>query len=174
MKNSLFALAVAVSAVMTTNEVKAQKLANAEVLPFQTENLKTRMLMDGVENISPKAVKNFTRSYKDVTTETWIQTKTGFAARFVDDGIKHTILYDTKGNWIGLVKNYTEDKLPKDVRSIVRSKYFDFSIFYVDEVESVDSNGIPTYVVHIEDKTSFKLIRVYDGQMETWKEYLKQ
>jgi hypothetical protein len=174
MKISLFALSVALFTVMATNEVKAQKMANAEILPFQTQNLKPSMLMDGIENINPKAVKNFTRTYKDVRTETWIQTQTGFAARFNDDGIRHTILYDNHGNWIGVVKNYTEEKLPKEVRNMVKSKYFDYSIFYVDEVESVDSDGIPTYVVHIEDKTSFKLIRVYDGQMEAWKEYLKQ
>jgi hypothetical protein len=43
----------------------------------------------------------------------------------------------------------------------------------VEEVETVESNGVPTYLIHVEDQKNIKLIRVSDGHMETWKEYVK-
>jgi len=118
-------------------------------------------------------VKNFSRAYKDVTTETWLETKDGFAARFNAEGIRNTILYDVKGHWAGSVKNYTEEKLATNIRHIVKSKYYDYSIFYVDELETYESGGVPTYIIHLEDKNSIKLVRLCDGEMDTWKEYKK-
>jgi hypothetical protein len=175
MKNSFIALAALVfSAVTGTNELKAQTLSNGEIQQLQQNSTGTRAVMDDREAINPKAVKNFTRTYKDVTTETWLKTKDGFAARFISEGIRNTILYDTKGHWTGIVKNYTEEKLPTGIRQIVKSKYYDYSIFYVDELETVESAGVPTYVIHLEDKNSLKLVRLYDGEMETWKEYKKR
>lgn len=161
------------SVVAGTNDLGAQALSddNVQYLHQSAASVNTRT--GDHEPINPKAVKNFTRTYKDVTTETWMETRDGFAARFNAEGIRNTILYDVKGHWTGSVKNYTEEKLAANIRHIVKSKYYDYSIFYVDELETNESGGVPTYIIHLEDKNSIKLVRLCDGEMDTWKEYKK-
>ena len=174
MKNSFIALAtLVVSAAAGTSDLKAQALSEDNVQFVGQNSSSITAVTNGNDLISPKAVKNFARTYKDVTTETWLKTKDGFAARFVADGIRNTILYDNKGRWTGVVKNYTEEKLSTEIRHIVKSKYYDYSIFYVDELETVESGGVPTYIIHLEDKNSLKLVRVSDGEMELWRDFIK-
>jgi len=173
MKNSIIALATLVaSAVAGPNKLRAQSFSDDNI-QLAGQNVGVIASTDDHELINPKAVKNFTRAYKNVTTETWLKTKDGFAARFVVDGIRTTILYDNKGRWMGVVKNYTEEKLSAEIRHIVKSKYYDFAIFYVDELQTIESGGVPTYIVHLEDKHSLKLVRVFDGEMEVWRDFVK-
>jgi hypothetical protein len=173
MKNSIIALAALVaSAVAGPNKLRAQSFSDDNI-QFAGQSVGVVAGTDDRGLINPKAVKNFARTYKDVTTETWLKTKDGFAARFIVDGIRNTIMYDNKGRWTGFVKNYTEEKLPAEIRHIVKSKYYDYSIFYVDELETIESGGVPTYIIHLEDKTSLKLVRVSDGVMDVWRDYVK-
>ena len=120
-----------------------------------------------------RALKSFSRLYKNISNETWVKVKDGFVARFLSYGIRYSVLYNTKGYWTGLVKNYTEEKLPRNIREIVKSKYYDYSIFYVDEMETSATGDAPVYIVHLEDKVGVKLVRVYNGDMDVWMEYVK-
>jgi hypothetical protein len=168
-------VAAGVSAFAGFSGANAQKLAS---VGFDKNNVETIVaaandFVPGGDEISPKALKSFAKMYKNVSAEKWTKIRSGYSASFVSEGRKNTIFYNAKGNWYGSVTSYTEDKLPTDVRNIVRSKYFDYSIFFVEEVETVESNGTPTYLIHLEDKRNIKLVRVSDGEMETWKEYVK-
>jgi len=126
-----------------------------------------------VETISPKALKDFAKKYKNVINESWQKNKDEFTISFLSCGVSNMVYYSTKGMWLGNVKGYSEDRLPHDIRGAVKSVYYDYSITYVNEVETVDSHGIPTYVIHLEDKNNIKLIRISGGEMETFKEYIK-
>jgi len=174
MKHSIIATAVLLlSAVAGTNDLTAQTLSDNNIQYLNQNSTNVSSGTDDHEVINPKAMRNFTRMYKDVTYETWLETKDGYAARFNADGIRNTILYDIRGHWTGTVKNYTEEKLPTGIRHIVKSKYYDYSIFYVDELESNESGGVPTYIIHLEDNNNIKLVRVCDGEMDIWKEFKK-
>jgi hypothetical protein len=163
MKNLFLVLAVIIVPVLSgMNKVNAQ----STIIP-QTGHL---IEMD---SINAKALKNFIKINPGVSGEKWVRTRFGFSVKFILNGIHTTILYNNKGNWFGTLRNYTEEKLPVKVRDIVKRWYYDYSIFYVDEVETLDSGGFPTYIIHIENKTTLKLIRVCNGEMEVWKEYVK-
>jgi len=123
--------------------------------------------------VNARAKKDFSRNHKNVTGETWMTTKKGFLARFSSDGITTCVFYNKNGQWVANLKDYGEDKLPFEVRDIVKRVYYDFNITHVKEIETMSNKSIPTYIVYVEDKTRIKLIRVGDGEMDVWKEFTK-
>jgi hypothetical protein len=129
--------------------------------------------MNELEAISPRAVKDFVNTHKNVKGESWMKTKDGFSVRFNSDDVRTTIYYDKKGNWAGSIKIYGEEKMLRDIRHLVKSTYYDYNIVYAQEIETTDSDGLPTYVICVDDKTKIKMIRICDGEMSVWKEYTK-
>ncbi|MGZ5220749.1 MAG: hypothetical protein ACXWV6_07715 [Chitinophagaceae bacterium] len=113
-------------------------------------------------SISTKAIKNFTKSFKNANDASWFAIKDGYVAEFKQDGISTKVYYNRKGTWVANLRCYFEDKLPRHVRHIVKSHYYDFNIYYVQEV-TVGNETV--YLVKIEDKTSLKTIKVQDGEM---------
>ncbi|MCW3092824.1 MAG: hypothetical protein JWP81_3893 [Ferruginibacter sp.] len=184
MKNLVFALlAGSITTLAAANGAYAQNTVSSQAIEPQVqknvtgnENMATAGAKQLAEQaaISPKALKNFTKAYKGVSGESWEKIDGGFSAKFVSNDVHTRIYFDKKGNWDASLKGYTEDKMPRAIRNIVKREYFDYTITYVQEVETLESKGIPTYVIHMEDSTSIKLLRVHDGEMSEWKSYKKQ
>jgi hypothetical protein len=124
----------------------------------------------GTININAKALKNFSKTYKKAADAGWFVIKDGYLAQFKQDGITTKVFYDPKGRWVGNLRCYFEDKLPRDIRHLVKSHYYDYNIFYVQEVTVGNAT---VYLVKIEDKTSFKTIRVQDGEMTETEAFTK-
>ena len=174
MKKNLIALViVSVATLAGTSRANAQIVSNSSSLEYQMNATETRNNMKELETISPRAVKDFGYTHKNVKGESWMKTKDGFSVRFNSDDVRTTIYYDKKGNWTGSLKYYGEEKMPREVRQIVKSTYYDYNIVYAQEIETTDSDGVPTYVVCVDDKTKIKMIRVVNGEMSVWKEYAK-
>lgn len=75
----------------------------------------------------------------------------------VVDGNK-TSAFDQKGKWVYTIARYTSDNLPKNVFDVVRNSY---DQFYISGMEKVEQPGTSTvYLVHLEDKTSIKTVKV--------------
>jgi hypothetical protein len=121
--------------------------------------------------INKKMAKNFTKSYSNainisITTN---DKKVTFVSCYVN-GIRNRIAYDKKGHWHSALRFYTEDELPREVRHLVKSKYYDFSIAGVTEVSF---NGKLAHVVSLESKTEWKKLKVVDGEMEEIESFKK-
>lgn len=129
--------------------------------------------MNSPGDVNPRALKDFAKRYNNVTDLRWIKIKDNFSANFISNGVSNTIYYNAKGKWLASVKRYHEDKLPFEVRDIVKSKYYDYSIFYVEELEITESQGMATYLIHLENNNKVKLVRIFERQMEIWQEYTK-
>jgi len=121
-------------------------------------------------SINGRALKDFTKSFKGANNVIWLPMKDGFIARFVESGVETKAYYDHKGRWTATIRTYKENKLPKDVRRIVKSNYFDYTINQVNEVKVGE---ITAYLVRIEDDETFKTIRVIDGEMDVYENYKK-
>jgi hypothetical protein len=61
--------------------------------------------------------------------------------------------------------------MPRDVRGMVKSEYYDYTITVVEEIEERMKPLV--YVVHLEDSTTLKNIRVCERDMEVIEEYKK-
>ena len=181
MKKFLFALIPGcVSVLVAINGANAQNPGNPDIQGPQKNVIEIEKVITPVkdhlidlEPISPKALKDFAKKYKNVTAENWMKNKHGFSASFFSNGIQNMIYYDNNGKWLGSLKGYREEKLPYEIRDIVKSKYYDYSINSVEEAETIDSDGIPTYIIQLEDKNIIKLMRVYNGQVDVMRDYKK-
>jgi hypothetical protein len=121
-------------------------------------------------NINARALKDFNKNFKNAEKADWFQIKNGFVAKFKKDGVETKAYYDQKGRWSATIRTYGEDKLPKDVRKMVKSTYYDYSIFIVNEVTVGDKTA---YLVKIQDAETLKTIRVADGEMDIYEDYIK-
>jgi len=95
----------------------------------------------------------------------------GFRAKFTVDGIKYRVDYDKKGNYQHTERTYSEKYLPNDIRSIVKSTYYDYAITQVEEVTKPHTET--TYVVHLEGKQNWINVRVQNGEIEEFQKFGK-
>jgi hypothetical protein len=122
-------------------------------------------------DVNSKAVRNFVRSYKNVSKERWYSVQDGFIAMFILHDIHYRVDFDKKGNWLHTMRTYDENKLPPDIRHLVKSSYYDYNITFVQEIERPREPF--TYVVHLEGKTKLINLRVSDGEMDQWQKFDK-
>lgn len=133
----------------TANRVAAQSQLKNDPLDNRVAIEKTGISSYGPVNgqplIVPKALQDFIRRYKSVTDPKWVINDNGIFATFFSDSTWSTAYYTTRGNWAGDIKSYGEDKVQQQQRQIVKAVYYDYSIAWVKEVESPESDGKPTY-----------------------------
>ena len=164
-------------ALVITTGAYAQTSVNPEILePQKNVAAVSTVTISNSElaAISPKALKHFSKAYQYAANASWDVMKDGFTVKFTAGEVSNRIYYNKKGQWSGSLKGYAEDKLLKEIRNLVKREYFDFAITYVQEVETPDSHGNPTYIVHMEDSKTLKQVRICEGQMDNWREYKKQ
>ena len=134
----------------------------------QLEYSVAKLSIPGVEKnlsvVNTKAEMNFTKTYKNATDILWYPLNDKrLMVRFFDNSIQTKIFYNRKGSQETMVRYYTEDKLPNEVRHVVKTTYYDFNIFLVIEVTV--GNQI-AYLVKVDNKTCTKTIRVMNGEMD--------
>jgi len=123
-----------------------------------------------LNEINTKVLRSFMGTYWNATDPQWVKYKGGFVVYFQSDSIQNRVYYDNSGFRQCIIRQYSEKDLPRDIRHLVKSAYYDYSIFLIHEV-TVD--GKTSYVVKIEDKTSIKEIEIDERGMEVTKEFIK-
>ena len=112
-----------------------------------------------------KAVRHFKKNYKDVPSEVWSGGSYGYTVRFLEGPALTTLRYTRFGQLIHSMKRYSESSMPKEVRRIVKPVYYDYSIVIVYEMkEKLDT--LPIYYIHLRDGLKYKIVKVYQNEME--------
>jgi len=153
------------------NDAKAFRLSIRQIAVMETPaNLGTYIADE--KNVNSKAVKDFRTRFNQVSSTMWFSDQNGYESYFILNGFGDKAFYDKKGRWQYSLIFYGEDKLPKDIRGIVKSTYYDLSITLVEEVQTTEGMA---YVVHLEDKGNIKIVKLSsEGEMETIQELTKQ
>ena len=124
------------------------------------------------KSINAKAIKDFKVRFADASEAKWFSDRNGFVSYFVKDGLGNRVFYDKKGHWQYSLIFYDESKLPRDLRAGVKSTYYDMSITLVEEVQTPAGHA---YLIHLEDKSNIKILKVNDeGEMETMQDLIKE
>jgi hypothetical protein len=183
MKKYLFAAAAGfITALATINPASAQSSNAIKILhndvsvekKFKSDISAEPVKENTVAVISSKALKSFSKSYKNAADASWDLTTEGYRVKFTEGAIKNSVFYNKSGAWTGSLKTYQEDGLPKDVRGTIKSEYYDYSIYQVQEVETLESTDhLPTYIIYMEDKNSYKTLLVNDFNITVWKDFKK-
>jgi hypothetical protein len=125
-----------------------------------------------VSTISVRAIKDFKGRFTKVADERWFLMDKGFCAYFTQDGLKVRTYYDARGHWKASLKYCNEFQIPHFIRDVVKRTYYDLAITFVNIVEVPEHT---VYLVHLEDKTSLKIVRVNEeGEMDVLNEFTKQ
>jgi len=124
-----------------------------------------------VKDLNAKAVRDFQMRFRKVENARWFSDQNGFMSYFIQNGYGNRVFYDKKGHWQFSLILYSEDQLPVDLRACVKSRYFDLAITLIEEVQT--NNGM-VYIVHLEDKSNIKILRLSsDAEMEILQELIK-
>jgi hypothetical protein len=88
----------------------------------------------------------------------------------VKDG-NTTTAYNKNGSWVYTIERYTADNLPKNIFDIVKDAY---GSYYVSGMEKISEPGVKdVFIVHMQDETSVKTVRVSHGETELIEDYVK-
>ena len=119
-----------------------------------------------INNINVSAVRDFVKRFHEQDNARWYKLKdASLLVKFDRPDTAFRVAYNTKGSWIYTLQTYHEKQMPRDVRALVKSTYYDYSITQVEEIDHVD--GVSTvYIVHVKDDSSWKTLRVCNGEMD--------
>jgi hypothetical protein len=125
-----------------------------------------------LNDINISAMRDFIGRYKDLNSVTWYKEKGGFIAKFTSGEIATSVTYKINGEWLYTISAYSETAMPERVRGLVKSTYYDFNIVHIKEVR-VPRKDNAIFLVYIQDATTIKELRIYNGEMEVLHDYVR-
>jgi hypothetical protein len=185
MKKKLSVLAVGFMSILAlSNRAGAQNSAGpVAFLETKTFHSSIRHVADLTKRVSKledvtegkdfnsKAIRDFQTRFQKVDNAMWFSDQNGFMSYFTKNGYGNRVQYDRKGHWQFSLILYSEDQLPVDLRASVKARYFDLAITLIEEVQTNDGM---VYIVHLEDKSNIKILRLsQDAEMEILQEMTK-
>jgi hypothetical protein len=141
-----------------------QTLVAANVKPVRPQN-------QFINDINVRAMRNFVSRYGEVEDTKWHRTKDSYIAVFNRDSVQHRVIYSQRGDLNFIMKYYDESHMARNIRAQVKSIYYDYKIFIIQEIES--PNYPTTYIVNLQGDTDWKKVRLCQGDMEVLEEYKK-
>jgi hypothetical protein len=152
-----------------TDIIKPQSLSATMKLMEDSKNEIAEITL--VNEVNQKATRDFKKTFRDVNNEKWFSIKNGFLAEFNLNTIKNRVVYDKKGNWKYTVSYFDEKNLPAEIRAMVKPVYYDYTISRVEEVHAGDQI---IFIVHVQNDSSLKTLRICEGQMDLLEDFPKR
>ncbi|HEX6431694.1 MAG TPA: hypothetical protein VF008_28585 [Niastella sp.] len=153
--------------------VAAPAMAQQASRPLLTDNMQS---LQGstrfINRIHVKAMRDFMKRVKTADDADWMVVENGSVVKYTGKNNSHCrTVYNCRGEFSYTIRQYDESNMLRDVRAMIKSQYYDYKITLVEEI--VQPFKPLVYVVHMEDATTLKNIRVSDREMEVIEEYKK-
>lgn len=152
------------SAAVTAQQVNRQPL---------TDNLQSlHMSTLPINKVHIRAMRDFLKRDINAVNADWNVVEGAYVVKYTGKNkSKCRTVYNCRGEFVYTIRQYYENVMPRDVRGMVKSEYYDYAITLVDEIEERMKPLV--YVVHLEDSTTLKNVRVCERDMEVIEEYKK-
>lgn len=124
-----------------------------------------------INDVNGKVLRSFHQSFGEKPDAQWSRTDKGFVVCFKENSISTNVYFMCDGTVDYRVNYYSEAQLPRAVRHIVKSSFYDYSITQVSEVRKDD---VVNYFVKAEDKASIITIRVVGDEWKIMESIIKQ
>lgn len=115
-----------------------------------------------VTSVTDKVSRSFRQSFKDAAPE-WFTLNRNYLAKFTVSDLPARALFSKNGYMLYCVSYGTEKSLPKNVRDMIRSTYYDYTITSVTKVDAQDRTA---WMVNLLLDNHLKVIKVIDRNME--------
>jgi hypothetical protein len=135
---------------------------------------KVRTLKPGnqyLNDVNMRAMRDFVTRYGDVTDAIWHRSNDNYVAVFYKDSIQHRVIYSNRGDLSYIMKYYEESRMPRNVRAQVKSTYYDYKIYVIQEIETPDHPTV--YIVNLQGASDWKKVKLCQGEMEIIEEFRK-
>jgi hypothetical protein len=162
-------IVTSITLILLSGAVSAQQ-ASRSVL---TDNLQSLHMSNlPINKIHVRAMRDFLKRNKTTANADWMLVETGYVVKYTgNNNSRCRTVYNSRGEYVYTIRQYYENVLPRDVRRIVKSEYYDYTITLVEEIEERMKPLV--YIVHLEDSTTLKNVRVSEREMEVLEEYTK-
>lgn len=135
---------------------------------------RVRTLKPGNEylnDINVRAMRDFVSRYGDITNAIWHRSNDNYVAVFYKDSVQHRVIYTGRGDLSYVMKYYEESRMPRNIRAQVKSTYYDYKIYVIQEIETPDHPTV--YIVNLQGDTDWKKVKLCQGEMEVMEEFRK-
>jgi hypothetical protein len=167
MKNVIVTTMIAVTLI--AGSATAQQV-NRPLATEGMQSLQMNALHPG--KVHTRAMRDFLKRDKTASNVDWMIVETGYVVKYTDENNSNCrTVYNNRGDFVYTIRQYYENKMPRDIRHIVKSQYYDYTITLVEQIE--ETRRPLVYVVHMEDATTLKNVRVCEREMEVMSEYIK-
>ena len=114
-------------------------------------------------SLNAKLNKVFNEYFQGATHLRWYEIDKKYLVKFILNDQENRALFTRSGNLVYHISYGSEKDLPADVRQLVKSTYYDQTITRIFKV-SQDKRLI--WVVSLEDKKNYIMVRVEDNELE--------
>lgn len=115
--------------------------------------------------VSEKVSKSFATLFKSAQEPKWFKSDKDYVVDFIMNNQKNKAEFTKNGILVYHMAWGNEKQMPADIRTIVKSKYFDYSIVSTLEINYQDQKA---WIVNVEDAGHYLVLRVLDGTMDVW------
>lgn len=135
---------------------------------FNVLNEKTTDLGTAIPGatVAPKVTRSFSESFKNVVPEWFAMGKT-YLARFTLSNLPARALFSKNGAMLYCITYGSEQSLPRNVRSMIRSTYYDYTINGVTRVDSqVGDEQHTAWIANLQSGDQLMVVKVIGRDME--------
>jgi len=120
------------------------------------------------EDVSPRAVKSFNKSFKNATEVKWTVTDNYFKADFALNGQYVSAFYNEDGGMIALTRNLSSLQLPIALQADLKSKY---NCYWISNVLEVANEEGTSYYITLETADEQLTLK---SSGDSWSTFKKQ
>lgn len=113
-------------------------------------------------SVNMKVVRSFRANYPEVSGEKWRLSNGQFIVSFFVGVVQYKIVYTKDGSLVYSLKMYEETDLPKRIRAMVKSIYYDYDIKTVQELSR---KGKVVFFIQMRDAYKWKSVQVCEGEL---------
>lgn len=113
--------------------------------------------------VSQKVSESFASLFKGAEAPKWFIADRDYVVDFILNNQVNKAEFTKNGHLVYHMAFGTEKQMPTDIRTIVKSKYFDFAINSTVKITYEEKSA---WIVNIEDAENILVVRVVDGVMD--------
>jgi hypothetical protein len=163
---SCYSLAIVCLVIIPTDHLFAQTTVGIETEDSPSTNLvKEKVFMP-----EAKTLLHFQKENPAAENIRWSKIREGSQVSFICENKNWIVRYSPKGRWISTMRYLSVDQLPQDIVSDVLNTYKGYHIFFAQDVRTYLGYA---HVIKIEDCSSWKTLKIVNGEIEVMEEYIK-
>lgn len=166
---TMVALTGCVYSQQTTHAVATANVKSAPVVKSPPDVKSSKPKTDYLNEINVRAVRDFVSRYSDAENVKWNNSNGSYIAVFFRDSMQHRVVYTSRGDLIYIMKYYEEKQMARNIRAQVKSTYYDYKIFVIQEIETPDRPTV--YIVNLQGESDWKKVKLCQGEMEVMEEF---